>query len=355
MNKITCEICNGSDIIKQEEFFVCQTCGMKYSIEAMRKIVLQSSDGLNTTDSEMNDAGIKTESVQRTAEEELTEKEKHRSISKKAKRIIAILIPITFACIAFFLVFTELIYPKMKPDSTKAKEETTRQSKSTENKASSESGKDELQIEIEQIKKAKVGDTVCFGSFEQDGETSDGKEDLEWIVLSKDNEKALLISKYVIDGREYSKLYDYTDDIWDKCSLRTWLNGPFYDNAFSSDEQKMIATTEVSDNDYFFYYTTSDRIFILSAAEAKRYFIDNDSRLCLPTKLASNHGVFTSESNTTIDGYETASWWLRTPGNSDGHFSSVEWDGSISYNTEGFWEDAIGVRPVAWVYYNQDS
>lgn len=38
MNKLVCEICGGS-IIKQEDGFVCQDCGCKYSLNAVRKIL----------------------------------------------------------------------------------------------------------------------------------------------------------------------------------------------------------------------------------------------------------------------------------------------------------------------------
>ena len=47
------------------------------------------------------------------------------------------------------------------------------------------------------IKNIKVGDTYKFGSYEQDNKTSNGKEEIEWIVLDKDGISLLLISKYL--------------------------------------------------------------------------------------------------------------------------------------------------------------
>lgn len=44
-------------------------------------------------------------------------------------------------------------------------------------------------------KSVKVGDTVYFGKYEQDGNKENGKEKIEWKVLSKKGKKALLISK----------------------------------------------------------------------------------------------------------------------------------------------------------------
>ncbi len=45
----------------------------------------------------------------------------------------------------------------------------------------------------------EVGDVIYFGSYEQDNNLSNGKEEIEWIVLAKENRKALLISKYALD------------------------------------------------------------------------------------------------------------------------------------------------------------
>lgn len=36
---IKCEICSRNDIIKENGTFVCQSCGCKYSVEDMRKMV----------------------------------------------------------------------------------------------------------------------------------------------------------------------------------------------------------------------------------------------------------------------------------------------------------------------------
>ena len=33
MKQLTCEMCGGTDLIKDGGVFVCQTCGCKYSIE----------------------------------------------------------------------------------------------------------------------------------------------------------------------------------------------------------------------------------------------------------------------------------------------------------------------------------
>ena len=39
MNQLICEMCGGSDLIKQDGVFVCQYCGAKYSVEEAKKII----------------------------------------------------------------------------------------------------------------------------------------------------------------------------------------------------------------------------------------------------------------------------------------------------------------------------
>lgn len=41
MRKLVCEMCGSSDIIKQEGLFVCQTCGLKYTLEEARKMMVE--------------------------------------------------------------------------------------------------------------------------------------------------------------------------------------------------------------------------------------------------------------------------------------------------------------------------
>ena len=43
MNKLTCEMCNSTDIVKQDGFFVCQSCGTKYSVEEAKKMMIEGT------------------------------------------------------------------------------------------------------------------------------------------------------------------------------------------------------------------------------------------------------------------------------------------------------------------------
>ncbi len=47
MGTIKCDLCNGTEFVKQDDMFVCQGCGTKYSPEEARK--LMSDDAVSTT------------------------------------------------------------------------------------------------------------------------------------------------------------------------------------------------------------------------------------------------------------------------------------------------------------------
>ena len=49
MKKLTCEMCGSTDIVKQEGVFVCQTCGLKYSVEDAKRMMADGVDGVTTT------------------------------------------------------------------------------------------------------------------------------------------------------------------------------------------------------------------------------------------------------------------------------------------------------------------
>lgn len=57
MKKITCEICGSNDVIKKEGFFECQTCGTKYSVEEVKKIVLEGSVDISGSTVKVDNSG----------------------------------------------------------------------------------------------------------------------------------------------------------------------------------------------------------------------------------------------------------------------------------------------------------
>ena len=120
------------------------------------------------------------------------------------------------------------------------------------------------------------GRYVTLGTYPQSA-NGDDLTPIEWRVLARDGNKALLISRYGLDVQPYNS--EKTDVTWETCTLRTWLNNTFFNKAFTSAEQATILTTTV----YNFWTegntewesgggnTTQDRIFLLSYEEANQY------------------------------------------------------------------------------------
>ena len=43
LKKIVCEMCGNSNLVRQEGVFVCQYCGTKYSVEEMKKMMIEGT------------------------------------------------------------------------------------------------------------------------------------------------------------------------------------------------------------------------------------------------------------------------------------------------------------------------
>ena len=43
MKQLTCEMCGSTELIKEGGFFVCQTCGCKYSVEEAKRMMIEGT------------------------------------------------------------------------------------------------------------------------------------------------------------------------------------------------------------------------------------------------------------------------------------------------------------------------
>ena len=194
-----------------------------------------------------------------------------------------------------------------------------------------------------------VGQTITFGAYEQDNNTANGKEAIEWIVLDVKDGKALVISKYALDCKQYNETY--TSVTWETCPLRAWLNDDFLNSAFSAEEKAKIPTVTVSADKNPSYSTnpgnaTQDQIFLLSITEANKYFSSNSERTCQPTAYAKAQGVWTSSSGTSAG---NCWWWLRSPGSSRNLAADVSYDGFVYYSGYYVNSSDYAVRPALWI------
>lgn len=192
----------------------------------------------------------------------------------------------------------------------------------------------------------EIGSIFTYGSYEQDGFSSDGRELIEWVVLDKADGKALLLSNQAIDCVPYNN--QNVGCTWATCSLRKWLNDTFYKKAFSTEEREWILKSRVAAHENPDSSTnpgmdTDDYIFLLSVNEVKQYLSNDSDRMCSPTEYAVTQGAFRNES------LGTCWWWLRTPGNTSQDASSVNSDGTIDTDDGSVNSGKGCVRPAMWV------
>ena len=197
----------------------------------------------------------------------------------------------------------------------------------------------------EKLKTAEVGGTIFLGVYEQDNDLSNGKENVEWLILEITDGKALVISKYALECRPYHAELD--EVTWETSALRSWLNNDFMNTVFSADEIARMHTVTVSTEKNPDYATdpgneTQDKVFLLSMPEAKTYLRPKSARMCLPTAYAVANGV-------EVDEEGGCSWWLRTPGFSPRIVTQVLGDGDVFEGGSTVIGLHIAVRPVLLV------
>ena len=168
------------------------------------------------------------------------------------------------------------------------------------------------------VENTSIGDIVCFGLYEQDNDLSNGKEEIEWVVLDIIGEEYILITKDAILYEEYGMSY------WTESVLRKKLNNTFYNSAFGFYQQNIILESLVEPDDKLDYlddYDSSsfessyDKVYVLSVSEVKKYFKSQEDLKC----YSSNYVIHKA----TEDGWESTAqysinnccWWgLRSPG-----------------------------------------
>lgn len=196
------------------------------------------------------------------------------------------------------------------------------------------------------LKLAKEGTRVAFGSYEQNNYISGLKEDIYWRVLEVKDGKALIISERALDCKPYNE--SNKDVTWETCSLRKWLNNEFLKTAFSDAEKEMICCVTVSADKSSYWETdpgnsTQDKVFLLSQSEADIYFKNTTSRACNASDYALANGA-------SIDKNDYCYWLLRTPGPSQ-KYATMVFNGNYG-NNDYFYskvDSPEAVRPALWI------
>lgn len=189
-------------------------------------------------------------------------------------------------------------------------------------------------------KNVKVGSYIKFGKFAQK-DSYQNKSDIEWLVLAKESDRMLVISRNVLDWQEYEKeatweLMRVSDSIsW---GIEDWFTpgGPsgFYEDAFTAEQRRDIIGYP----------------FLLTEEEVEKYFSTNAKRIAKPSGWAVARGAEKAKNG-------ACSWWLKAEGF---YANYVDTDGSV-HLTDAVSKlfagskqsislhDEMGVRPAMWI------
>ena len=318
--------------------------------------MFESISGWKDADEQIYACQKKVEELKAKEEAERLEaerkEEEHRIAvekrKKKAKKVFIAIASVACVCAVFLILLKTVIIPQYKLNKA------TQLIDSGDYKAAymlldglsyRDSAEKLKSAKQAQIKNAKVGDIVYFGTYEQDNDTTNDKEDIEWLVLAKKGNRILVISDKALDCQTYNS--SITSVTWETCTLRKWLNNDFINAAFSDDEKAMIPTVTVSADKNPQYDTdpgnaTQDQVFLLSIVEAKKYFSSDSAKQCSPTNYAVANGAYKSYDNVCW-------WWLRSPGCYQSSVAFVDFDGSVGRGGHYVDNDISAVRPAMWI------
>ena len=190
----------------------------------------------------------------------------------------------------------------------------------------------------------KVGDYITFGKYEQDNNTSNGNEDIEWLVLEVQDDKAFVISKYVLECCCGNRCFGDGEARWDKSAVRAWLNNDFMNNAFTSDEKERVVNSTVKADDNPDYSCeqgsdTQDYVFLLSAYETEKYLDSAEKRESCLTEYCMENSHVMRDSRTG------AAWWMMRTSAGGNCYVFMNDDEMV---TAGRFDD-MGIRPAMWI------
>ena len=174
----------------------------------------------------------------------------------------------------------------------------------------------------------KAGEAVDYMTFGRYPQTAEGRVlPVEWRVLARENNKALVISRYVLDAGRF----DSESNDWSESEIRRWLNGEFYNSTFSGEEKARIKSFN------------QDNVFLLSREEAEKYFANNNARKCKPTVYAKAKGAWTWDNGCCY-------WWLRSP--YPNYIDNVYIVGYYGDICDNYVDDLdASVRPALWINF----
>ena len=137
--------------------------------------------------------------------------------------------------------------------------------------------------------------TVTFGSYPR---STMHPEPIRWLVVKKTLGMALLITKDIIDCRDFGPDYDWKDS-----AMRAWLNGEFASAAFTPAELDAIESVKRTSFSIVGNQETEDKVFLFDIRDCRECFKWFGARF-----IKAKHTPF---SKMRAGGLKNT-WWLRS-------------------------------------------
>ena len=150
----------------------------------------------------------------------------------------------------------------------------------------------------------RKGDEITFGKYMY--------EDIEWVVVNIEGDEITLLTKDIIDARDYPEV----DSIWAKGFINSSFFGP---------EKELV-----------------EEAFFLSADDASDYIKDTSYAKANVSKRALSNPEYVRSSEY---GY---GWWLGTSASFSSEHRVASDSGELGYNTESD-SKVLGIRPAITV------
>ena len=194
----------------------------------------------------------------------------------------------------------------------------------------------DMKAEQEIIDSKSIGQTVDLGTYSEDLSTYMGTSvagrPIRWVVVDKEDGRALLVTQQCIDEMAFDTRGDATD--FKSSSLYAYLNGAFRDYAFSDAERGLI-DGDVSVLGSFMVFDRAPSEDFLYATSVKG---GNE-----------NEEWWTS----TVEEYSGSSYYSDSYYDGQPLVNYVDSWGDIESGDDGYEQDEVlGVRPAIWVKLN---
>lgn len=192
----------------------------------------------------------------------------------------------------------------------------------------------------------RIGTEMTFGRYEQDNNSANGPEDIEWIVYYKNQKDVYFISKYILDVVPFEN--GSVSSGYSSSALLRWMEGSFLEEAFSWEEREYLMIQELDKPSNANYsnvpqgQAVKSKVGIFTLKEMQEYLGSNlGSQIYKAegTPYALAQGLLKSS-----QGYSP--WWTRSMGKGNTDAAYVQTNGEFSYEGAAVNSQNIGIRPV---------